>query len=94
MLPFRVDASDAPEQIQLLLEEETRLMYVGITRARRTLVVSWTKKRKKGRELVSCQPSRFIAEMQLDAATSREDPREKLRQLRAEFALKAQLPTT
>jgi len=32
--------------------------------------------------------------MQLDAATSREDPREKLRQLRAEFALKAQLPTT
>ncbi len=93
MLPFRVDDSDAPEQIQTRLEEERRLMYVGITRARRTLVVSWTKKRKKGRELVTCQPSRFIAEMQLDAATSREDPREKLRQLRAEFALKAQIPT-
>ena len=40
--------------------------------------------------MVACQPSRFIAEMKLDAATTREDPREKLRQLRAEFAAKAQ----
>ena len=89
MLPFRLDDSEAQEERQTRLEEERRLMYVGITRARRTLVVSWTKKRKKGREMVACQPSRFIAEMQLDAAASREDPREKLRQLRAEFARKA-----
>ena len=41
-------------------------MYVGITRAQRTLAVSWTKKRKKGREMVAAQPSRFIAEMALD----------------------------
>ncbi|MBZ0224850.1 MAG: UvrD-helicase domain-containing protein, partial [Comamonas sp.] len=94
MLPFKLDDSSAEDQRQSRLEEERRLMYVGITRARRTLAVSWTKKRKKGRDMVICQPSRFIAEMQLDAATSREDPREKLRQLRAEFALKAQLPTT
>ena len=35
-------------------------------------------------------PSRFIAEMALDRATTREDPREKLRALRAEFALKVE----
>jgi ATP-dependent DNA helicase Rep len=71
------------------LQEERRLMYVGITRARNTLMVSWTKKKKAGRDMVSAFPSRFIAEMALDAQTVREDPREKLRQLRAEFAAKA-----
>jgi len=48
--------------------------------------VSWTKKRKKGREYVAAQPSRFIAEMGLDKNTAKEDPREKLKALRAEFA--------
>lgn len=71
------------------LQEERRLMYVGITRARNTLMVSWTKKKKAGRDMVSAFPSRFIAEMALDVQTVREDPREKLRQLRAEFAAKA-----
>ena len=71
------------------LQEERRLMYVGITRAQRSLAVSWTRKRKKGREMVQAQPSRFIAEMGLDQATSKEDPREKLKALRAEFAQKA-----
>jgi len=52
--------------------------------------VSWTRKRKKGREMVAAQPSRFIAEMALDQATTKEDPRAKLRALRAEFAQKAQ----
>ena len=65
-------------------------MYVGITRAQRSLVVSWCRKRKKGREMVSSMPSRFIAEMQLDATTVKEDPREKLKALRAEFARKAE----
>ena len=83
-----VAAHDAGKQVKL--EEERRLMYVGITRAQRTLAVSWTKKRKKGREMVAAQPSRFIAEMALDKTTAREDPREKLKALRAEFALKAQ----
>ena len=72
------------------LQEERRLMYVGITRAQRSLAVSWTRRRKKGREQVTAQPSRFIAEMALDAATAREDPREKLRALRAEFARRAE----
>ena len=65
-------------------------MYVGITRAQRTLAVSWTKRRKKGREMVLAQPSRFIAEMGLNKETVREDPRAKLKALRAEFAQKAQ----
>jgi len=64
-------------------------MYVGITRAQRSLAVSWTRKRKKGREMVAAQPSRFIAEMGLDQTTTREDPRAKLKALRAEFAQKA-----
>jgi ATP-dependent DNA helicase Rep len=71
------------------LQEERRLMYVGITRAQRSLAVSWTKRRKKGREMIAAQPSRFIAEMALEQATTREDPREKLKALRAEFAKKA-----
>jgi ATP-dependent DNA helicase Rep len=61
---------------------------VGITRAQRSLAVSWTRRKKKGREMVAGRPSRFIAEMALDQATAREDPREKLRALRAEFAKK------
>ena len=71
------------------LQEERRLMYVGITRAQRSLAVSWTKKRKKGREMIAAQPSRFIAEMALSQATIKEDPRAKLKALRAEFAKKA-----
>ncbi len=72
------------------IQEERRLMYVGITRAQRSLAVSWTRKRKKGREMVAAVPSRFIAEMALDQTTVKEDPREKLKALRAEFAKKAQ----
>ncbi len=72
------------------LQEERRLMYVGITRAQRSLAVSWTRKRKKGREMVTAQPSRFIVEMALDQSTIKENPREKLKALRAEFAQKAQ----
>ncbi len=101
MLPFKLgDGADslggsekahesANEEIAQRLQEERRLMYVGITRAQRSLAVSWTRRRKKGREMVAALPSRFIAEMGLDQATVREDPREKLKALRAEFAQKA-----
>jgi len=80
----------ASETLTTHLQEERRLMYVGITRAQRSLAVSWTRKRKKGREMIAAQPSRFIAEMGLDQNTVKEDPREKLKALRAEFAKKAQ----
>ena len=99
LLPFKLGDDDNPtgradgpmsEGILQRLQEERRLMYVGITRAQRSLAVSWTQRRKKGRETIAGLPSRFIAEMALDKATAKEDPREKLKALRAEFAKKAQ----
>ena len=45
------------------IEEERRLMYVGITRAQRSLHISYSEKRKQGREFIPCEASRFIAEM-------------------------------
>ncbi|MDD0811296.1 UvrD-helicase domain-containing protein [Curvibacter sp. RS43] len=93
ILPFKMDQEPGSEvsgeSLALRLQEERRLMYVGITRAQRTLAVSWTRRRKKGREMVAALPSRFIAEMALDQNTVKEDPREKLKALRAEFAKRA-----
>ena len=89
MLPFKMDDESGANDLELRLQEERRLMYVGITRAQRSLAVSWTRRRKKGRELVATLPSRFIAEMALDQKTIKEDPREKLKALRAEFAQRA-----
>jgi ATP-dependent DNA helicase Rep len=89
LLPFKSDGEDmTPERLQ----EERRLMYVGITRARSTLVVSTLKRRKKGRDTVAGVPSRFIAEMKLHEAPNKEDPRERLKKLRAELAAKAGTP--
>jgi ATP-dependent DNA helicase Rep len=45
------------------LQEERRLMYVGITRAQRSLHVSYAERRKQAREWVPAEASRFIAEM-------------------------------
>jgi ATP-dependent DNA helicase Rep len=45
------------------LEEERRLMYVGVTRAKKTLTLSYCTRRKRARETVACEPSRFIAEL-------------------------------
>ena len=89
LLPFRPDEDAGAAAQAARIEEERRLMYVGITRAKQTLAVSWTRRRKKGREVVAAQPSRFIAEMALDQNAVREDPREKLKALRAEFARRA-----
>ena len=57
VLPHR--ESQGPDKI----EEERRLMYVGITRAQRSLHLTYCEKRKQGRELIPCEASRFIAEM-------------------------------
>jgi ATP-dependent DNA helicase Rep len=45
------------------IEEERRLMYVGITRAQMSLNISWCAKRKQGRDIVERSVSRFVAEM-------------------------------
>jgi len=60
ILPHR--ESQEPAKV----EEERRLMYVGITRAQRTLFISWCERRKQAREFVPCEPSRFIEEMGRD----------------------------
>lgn len=44
-------------------EEERRLAYVGITRAQRHLTLSYTSRRKRFGEELSCEPSRFLEEL-------------------------------
>jgi ATP-dependent DNA helicase Rep len=57
MLPH--ERSESPAQI----EEERRLMYVGITRAQRSLQISYCTRRRRGKEWSACEPSRFIEEL-------------------------------
>ena len=76
------------------IEEERRLMYVGITRAQKSLSISWCRKRKRAGESEICEPSRFIAELPQDdvrhfgapandAAASKEHGKERMAQIRA-----------
>ena len=92
LLPFK---SGEEEMTSERLEEERRLMYVGVTRARTSLVVSTLRRRKRGRDTVAAVPSRFIAEMKLNEATAtKENPLERLKRQRAEAAARAAAVTT
>ena len=48
------------------VEEERRLAYVGITRARRRLALTFARNRRRGGEWVSAAPSRFLEELPQD----------------------------
>ncbi|HEX7815556.1 UvrD-helicase domain-containing protein [Dyella sp.] len=48
------------------IDEERRLMYVGITRAKEVLTLSWSAKTKRYGEVHSNQPSRFLHELPQD----------------------------
>ena len=48
------------------IEEERRLAYVGITRARQTLTFTFAAKRKQYGEVIDCTPSRFLDELPAD----------------------------
>ena len=45
------------------IEEERRLLYVGITRAQRELTLSWARSRRRRGEVVERAPSRFLDEL-------------------------------
>ena len=45
------------------LEEERRLAYVGITRAQKTLTLTYASKRRRAGVWESCEPSRFLSEL-------------------------------
>ena len=49
------------------IEEERRLMYVGITRAKRVLTITHCAQRRRGGEVASAEPSRFLQELPEDA---------------------------
>jgi ATP-dependent DNA helicase Rep len=90
-----VTASKGPQgdrsqsQMEERIEEERRLMYVAITRAQRSLSLSWCQTRKRARQALSQKPSRFISEMGLKmpaagaSTVSQADGRARLGALRA-----------
>ncbi len=57
LIPHRNSLEENGEQ------EERRLMYVGLTRARESLTLSFAKSRRRYGETVSCDPSRFLEEL-------------------------------
>jgi ATP-dependent DNA helicase Rep len=57
LLPHRNSLEENAEQ------EERRLMYVGITRARESLALSFARNRRRYGEVVRCEPSRFLEEL-------------------------------
>jgi len=57
LLPHRNSLEESGE------EEERRLMYVGLTRARESLTLSYTRRRRRYGEMIKCEPSRFLEEL-------------------------------
>ncbi len=81
------------------VDEERRLMYVGVTRAQRSLHLSFCRKRKRAGEWHDGQPSRFLSELAQDdlrwageplpadeAARAKDAGRERLAQLKSMLA--------
>lgn len=58
LFPYYLSLSSRSE-----LEEERRLFYVAVTRAMKKLFISYTSYRYKWGDIISCDPSRFIDEI-------------------------------
>jgi len=67
LLPHTGDAEDEDDEGPQRAEEERRLMYVAVTRAQRSLTLTWCRQRRRAKSVVARVPSRFLAEMRLDA---------------------------
>jgi len=83
------------------VDEERRLLYVGVTRAQRSLHLSFCRRRRRAGEAVECQPSRFLSELAQEdlrwsgeavpadeAAQEKSAGSERLKQLKAMLAAK------
>ena len=66
LLPHTGNAEADDDEGPQRVEEERRLMYVAVTRAQRSLTITWCRQRKRAKTVLSRLPSRFIAEMGLD----------------------------
>lgn len=63
LLPHRTSIEEE------MIEEERRLLYVGITRAKKILTLSFAKQRKSYSEVTSSTPSRFLEELPKECVT-------------------------
>ncbi|GHA78517.1 ATP-dependent DNA helicase Rep [Formosimonas limnophila] len=89
----RDEALEDPTRI----EEERRLMYVGITRARKSLHITWCQKRRRGRDFENREVSRFVKEMKHESDAARENlkdvpqvtPKQRIEVLKAMLAKQA-----
>jgi superfamily I DNA/RNA helicase len=69
MLPHKRTTVEEEEDVAAAdagLEEERRLFYVALTRAKRGLSLSWSKTRLRWGQQLPSTPSRFLAEMGSD----------------------------
>ena len=64
LLPHKRSVTDELENNPTAIEEERRLAYVGITRAKDVLTISYAQTRMKWGKRYKTKPSRFLKEMQ------------------------------
>lgn len=62
-------SQDSPQQI----EEERRLLYVAVTRARKFCLLSYAKSRFRNGQTCICRPSRFLGDMKLQPGSAKSD---------------------
>ncbi|AKT40287.1 UvrD-helicase domain-containing protein [Chondromyces crocatus] len=68
LLPLRISRDEDPD-----VAEERRLFYVGMTRARERLYLSWARERLRRGQVVQTAPSPFLREVE-DALLDRQQP--------------------
>jgi ATP-dependent DNA helicase Rep len=66
LLPHRSSIDAGAANADTAIEEERRLAYVGITRAKKSLAFCYALRRKRYGEVVTCEPSRFLNELPAD----------------------------